>query len=81
MQAVHTAVKNIVESQLKSYSDAVQENVILIVYQPEHSVIPKTFQEIVKSELQEEDLSRKIMVFGLPEETIEEINRRSDSNQ
>ena len=81
MQAVHTAVQNIMESQLKSYSDAVQENVILIVYQPENSVIPKTLKEIVKSVLQEEDLSRNIMVFGLPEETSEEINRILDSNQ
>ena len=78
---MHTAVKNIVESQLKSYSDAVQENVILIVYQPENSVIPKTLKEIVKSVLQEEDLSRDIMVFGLLEETSEEINRILDSNQ
>ena len=78
---MHTTVKNIVESQLKSYSDAVQENVILIVSQPENSVIPKTLKEIVKSVLQEEDLSRDIMVFGLPEGTSEEINRILDSNQ
>ena len=66
LQAVQTVVKDTVESQFKSYSDTVQENVM--VCQPESSVTPETLKEVGKSVVQAEDRSKNIMICGLPED-------------
>lgn len=73
LQAVQTVVKDTVESQFKSYSDAVQENVMIC--QPVSSVTPETLKEGVKSVVQAEDRSKNIMIFGLPEDSSKDRNR------
>ena len=73
LQAVQTVVKDTVESQFKSYSDTVQENVK--VCQPESSVTAETLKEVVKSVVQAEDRSKNIMIFGLPEDSSKDLNK------
>ena len=76
LRAVQTAVKETVETQLKSYSDAVQENVIVCHPESSGSVTPETIKEVVKTVVQEEDRGRNVMVFGLPEENCEDISSK-----
>ena len=73
LQAVQTVVKDTVVSQFKSYSDTVQENVM--VCQPESSVTAETLKEVVKSVVQAEDRSKNIMIFGLPEDSSKDLNK------
>ena len=79
LEAVHTAVKTSVEDsvkeQFKSYSDAVQENVI-VCQSENQSVTPEVLKKVVKSVVQEEDRSRNLMVFGIPEKENENITER-----
>ena len=72
LEAVQTTVKETVETQLKSYSDAVQDNVI--VCHPESSVTPETLKQVVKTVVQEEDRGKNVMLFGLSEENSEDIS-------
>ena len=75
LQAVQTAVKTTVEEQFKSYSDTVQENVM--VCKPEvQSFTPEVLKSVVKSVVEEEDRSRNVMVFGIEEVENEELTER-----
>ena len=79
LEAVQTAVKTTVEDsvkeQFKSYSDVVQENVM--VCQPQTvSVDPVVLKQVVQSVVQQEDRSRNLMVFGLPEAENENPTER-----
>ena len=79
MAAVQTAVKVTVEDsvkeQFKSYSDVIQENVM--VCQPESpSITPTVLKEVVQSMVQQEDCSRNSMVFGITEEESEDLPTR-----
>ena len=79
LEAVQTAVKTTVEDsvkeQFKSYSDAVQENVM--VCQPDSpSLTPEFLKEVVQAVVQKEDRSRNLMVFGLPEEENDNLTER-----
>ena len=79
LDAVQTVVKSSVESnlkeQFKSYSEAAAANVM--VCQPESSLTdPATLKKVVKSVVQEEDRSRNVVIFGLPEKKGENIEDR-----
>ena len=76
LEAVQTAVKTTVEDsvkeQFKSYSDAVQENVM--VCQPDGpSFTPEVLKKVVQSVVRQEDRSRNLMVFGIPEKEKENL--------
>ena len=79
LEAVQTAVKTTVEDsvkeQFKSYSDVVQENVMVCQPQTE-SVDPVVLKQVVQSVVQQEDRSRNLMVFGLPEAENENPTER-----
>ena len=71
LQAVQTTVKSTVEDsvkeQFKSYSDAVQENVM--VCKPEsESMSPGTLKEVIRSVAQEEDRRNNVIIFGVEEQ-------------
>ena len=74
LQAVQTTVKtsvqDCVQEQFKSYSDAVQENVM--VCKPE-SVSPGTLQQVVRSVVQEEDRAKNVIIFGVQEQDQENL--------
>ena len=76
--AVETVVKSSVESnlkeQFKSYSEAVAENVM--VCPTEGFADPATLKKVVKSVVQEEDRSRNVVIFGLPEKKNENVEER-----
>ena len=78
LEGVETVVKASVASnlkeQFKSYSDAVAENVM--VCSTEGLTDPKTLKNVVKSVVQEEDRSRNVIIFGLPEEKNENDESR-----
>ena len=79
LEAVQTAVKTTVEEsvkeQFKSYSDVVQENVMVCQPQTE-SIDPVVLKQVVQSVVQQEDRSRNLMVFGLPEAENENPTER-----
>ena len=79
LEAVQTAVKTTVEDsvkeQFKSYSDVVQENVMVCQPQTE-SIDPVVLKQVVQSVVQQEDRSRNLMVFGLPEAENENPTER-----
>ncbi len=61
-----------VKLPLTSYrrSSAVQN------FQPkEHLFTPETFKKVVKNVIQEEDRSRNLMLFGLQEESDEDLDQ------
>ena len=73
--SVKTSVEDSVKQQFKSYSEAVQENVM--VCQPEgQSVTPEILRKVVQSVVQEEDRSRNVMVYGIIEEKKENLAQR-----
>ena len=81
LEGVETVVKSSVENnlkeQFKSYSEAAAENVM--VCKPEGLTDPETLKKVVKSVVQEEDRSRNVVIFGLPEmkeENVEELCKR-----
>ena len=79
LDAVKTVVKTSVESnlkeQFKSYSEAAAENVM--VCKPDHGLTdPATLKRVVKSVVQEEDRSRNVVIFGLPEKKDENVEER-----
>ena len=53
------------KEQFKSYSEAAAENVM--VCPSEGLTDPATLKKVVKSVVQEEDRSRNVIIFGLPE--------------
>ena len=78
LDAVQTVVKSSVESnlkeQFKSYSKAAAENVM--VCQADSLADPATLKKMVKSVVQEEDRSRNVVIFGLPEQKNENVEAR-----
>ena len=78
LDAVKTVVKSSVESnlkeQFKSYSEAAAENVM--VCPSEGLTDPATLKKVVKSVVQEEDRSRNVIIFGLPERKDEKVDER-----
>ena len=73
--AVKATVEDSVKEQFKSYSDVVQENVMVCQPQTE-SVAPGVLKQVVQSVIQQEDRSRNLMVFGLPETEDENATER-----
>jgi hypothetical protein len=68
---VKTTVEDSVKEQFKSYSDIVQ------VCQPESpSLSPEVLKKVVQSVVQQEDRSRNLMVFGIPETENENLSER-----
>ena len=64
-----SSVEDTVKSELKSYSAAVQES------KSTASVIDrKVLKTVVKDVVAEEDQTRNLMIFGLREESNEQIN-------
>ena len=78
LDAVQTVVKSSVESnlkeQFKSYSEAAAENVM--VCQADSLADPATLKKMVKSVVQEEDRSRNVVIFSLPEQKNENVEAR-----
>ena len=78
LDAAQTVVKSSVESnlkeQFKSYSEAAAENVM--VCQADSLADPATLKKMVKSVVQEEDRSRNVVIFGLPEQKNENVEAR-----
>ena len=73
--AVKTTVEDSVKEQFQSYSEAVQENVM--VCQPDSpSLTPEVLKQVVQSVVQEEDRSRNLMVFGILEQEGENLAER-----
>ena len=70
VETVPTIVKTSISDQFKSYSAAVQENVV--VCQSE-GIAPKTLRTVVKSVVREEDRTRNVIMFGLEETENEDI--------
>jgi hypothetical protein len=79
LEAIQTAVKTTVEDSVKeqfqSYSDAVQENVMVCQPQTE-TVAPEVLKQMVQAVVQQEDRSRNLMVFGLSEKENEDITEQ-----
>ena len=73
LQAVKTSVEKTVKEELKSYSDAVQENVM--VCQSE-GVNSETLKSVIKTVVEEEDRSKNVMVFGLEEAKNEDLSKQ-----
>jgi len=72
LTAVKTTVEDSVKEQFMSYSDALQENVM--VCQPQSpSLSPEVLKKVVQSVVQQEDRSRNLMVFGIPETEKENL--------
>ena len=78
LEGVETVVKTSVESnlkeQFKSYSEAAAENVM--VCSTDGLADQKTLKKVVKSVVEEEDRSRNVIIFGLPEEKKEIVCER-----
>jgi hypothetical protein len=73
--AVKTTVEDSVKEQFKSYSDAAQENVMVCL--PESpSLSPEVLKKVIQSVVQQEDRSRNLMVFGIPETENENLSER-----
>ena len=65
---------NNLKEQFKSYSKAAAENVM--VCQADSLANPATQKKMVKSVVQEEDRSRNVVIFGLPEQKDENVEER-----
>lgn len=63
--SVRTSVEDTVKAELKSFSDVVQT--------PSPAVEQKALKTVVKHIVEEEDRSRSLMMFGLPEEVNEQL--------
>ena len=60
---VKNSVEDSVKSEFKSYSAVVMNNL------PPSSIAPEAVKTIVNTVVEEEDRSRSIIIFGLPEES------------
>ena len=67
------SVEDAVKTELKTYSDAVQESGSK---GGANLIDQNTLKSVVKDVVAEEDRSRNIIVFGLPEEPTEQINEK-----
>ena len=79
LQAVQTTVKSTVEDsvkeQFKSYSDAVQENVM--VCKPDSDSLPVgKLKDVVREVAHEEDRLRSAIIFGVPEREPANLAKR-----
>ena len=79
LQAVQTTVKSTVEDsvkeQFKSYSDAVQENVM--VCKPDSDSLPVgKLKDVVREVAHEEDRLRSVIIFGVPEREPANLAKR-----
>ena len=76
-QSIETAVKctvqNTVQSELKSCSSVVTENL------PPPSITAEKVKEVVQSVVNEEDRSKNLLIFGLSELSGEQLGERVDS--
>ena len=63
--AVSASVSETVKAEIKSYSEVVKES-------SNPSISSETLKHVVKSAVQEEDRSKHLMVFGLPEQQNED---------
>jgi hypothetical protein len=75
VRTVKTTVEDSVKEQFKSYSDAAQENV-MVVHSDGPSLTPQVLKDVVQSFVQQEDRSRNLMVFGIPEMENENLSER-----
>ena len=66
--AVVTSVEDTVKTELKSYSEAAQS-----LRSAEAPFTQETLKTVVKHVVAEEDRSRNVMVFGLPEDSDEQL--------
>ena len=67
-KVVETTVKDTVQSEILTYSAVVEKST------NQNQVInSETLKEVVQSTVREEDRSRSVMVFGLPEQTGEDL--------
>ena len=67
--AVQTSVVETVKTELVAYSDAVKKNL------PSAVAVPvDILRSVVKNVVEEEDRSRSVMMFGLPEKSDEELS-------
>ena len=70
-KTVQTSVEDSVKAEFNSYSAALKSNL-----PQEHTISSKTLKHVVKSVVQEEDRSRNVMIFGLPEEPNEQLDTK-----
>ena len=68
--AVTTSVGESVKAEFKSYSSALQDNLV----QSKQPVNTEEIKRAVQTVVQEEDRSRNVMIFNLPEQDNEDIS-------
>ena len=69
-----STVEDSVKEQFKSYSDAVQEDVM--VCKPESdSMSPGTLEEVFRSVAQEEDRRHNVIIFGVQEQEPDNLRK------
>ena len=68
--AVTSSVGESVKAELKSYSSALQDNLV----QSKQPVNTEELKKAVKTVVQEEDRTRNVMIFNLPEQENEDIS-------
>ncbi len=67
--SVTSSVQKTVETEFKTYSSAVVQG-----QDQKQALVPGNLKTVVKEVVEQEDRSRNIMVFGLPEEADEQLN-------
>ena len=67
--SVTSSVQKTVEAEFKTYSSAVVQG-----QDQKQVLVPENLKTVVKEVVEQEDRSRNIMVFGLPEEADEQLN-------
>ena len=67
---VKTSVEDTMKTEMKSYSQILQKHV------PQPTIANETVKTIVQTVVQEEDRSKSLMVFGLPEEEDEVLSSK-----
>ena len=70
LKSVSTAVDTAIENGMKSYSNVLTDSVT----KPEPTFTEEKLKKVVQEAVAEEDRSRNIMVFGVSEETGEDLN-------
>ena len=70
VETVPKIVETSISDQFKSYSDTVQENVVVC---RSEGIAPKTLRSVVKSVVREEDRTRNVIMFGLEETANEDL--------
>ena len=72
-KAVKCTVQRTVQSELKSCSSVVADNL------QSPTIAPGTLKKVVQSVAEEEDRGKNLVVFGLEEQTGEDLTSRMDS--